>query len=142
MELQQLEYFVAIAEERNFSRGAQRMHAVQSAVSTAVAKLERELDVQLFNPPKHQTTLTPAGEALLAEACNTLNAARRARDVVTTYHGKLSGTVDVGILMSLGPLLRPRWISPPRSATSTLAIHWSQCDCARAPWARRDTSPP
>ncbi|MFD0503507.1 LysR family transcriptional regulator [Streptomyces chiangmaiensis] len=59
MELRQLEYFVAVAEERSFSRGAERAHVVQSAVSTAIAKLERELDMQLLDRAGHRITLTP-----------------------------------------------------------------------------------
>ena len=107
MELRQLEYFVAVAEELHFSRGAQRVHVVQSAVSTAVAKLERELGIELFDRSKPRISLTAAGESFLTEARATLRAARRARDSVSRYRGRLSGTVDVGILMSTGPIDLP-----------------------------------
>jgi DNA-binding transcriptional LysR family regulator len=104
MELRQLEYFVAVAEERGFSRGAERAHVVQSAVSAAVAKLERELDISLLDRTAFPVALTPAGAAFLAEARSTLAAARRARGAVEAYRGQLSGRVDLGILMSAGPL--------------------------------------
>ncbi|MEV6057543.1 LysR family transcriptional regulator [Streptomyces sp. NPDC052107] len=107
MELRQLEYFVAVAEERSFSRGAERAHVVQSAVSTAVAKLERELDMQLLDRAGHRITLTPAGAAFLTEARSTLAAARRARNSVAQYREQLGGSVDLGILMSSGPLDLP-----------------------------------
>lgn len=107
MELRQLEYFVSVAEERSFSRGAERVHVVQSAVSTAVAKLERELDIRLLDRAKHQVTLTPAGIVFLAEARAALAAARRARNSVAQYRDQLSGRVDLGILMSSGPLDLP-----------------------------------
>ncbi|MCL2535071.1 MAG: LysR family transcriptional regulator [Nocardiaceae bacterium] len=107
MELRQLEYFVAVAEEMNFSRGARRAHVVQSAVSAAVAKLEHELDVSLFERNRHHVALTPAGEALLIEARRTLDAARRARVAAVARRSQLSGTVDLGILMNFGSLDLP-----------------------------------
>ncbi|MFF1611378.1 LysR family transcriptional regulator [Amycolatopsis sp. NPDC058278] len=107
MDLRQLEYFVAVAEERSFSRGAQRAHVVQSAVSTAVSKLERELDIRLLDRTAYPIALTPAGAAFLAEARGTLAAARRARNSVAPFREQLSGSVDLGILMSSGPLDLP-----------------------------------
>jgi DNA-binding transcriptional LysR family regulator len=107
MELRQLEYYVAVAEELSFSRGALRAHVVQSAVSTAVAKLERELGIVLVDRSKPRVGLTPAGAAFLAEARATLAAARRAKDSVAGFHGQLSGNVDVGTMMSTGPIDLP-----------------------------------
>ncbi|MFB7493761.1 LysR family transcriptional regulator [Streptomyces sp. NPDC056161] len=107
MELRQLEYFVAVAEERSFSRGAERVHVVQSAVSTAVAKLERELDIQLLDRSRYRIALTPAGARFLTEARGTLAAARRAKNSVDQFREHLSGSVDLGTLMSSGPLDLP-----------------------------------
>ena len=104
MDLRQLEYLVAVAEERGFSRGAERAHVVQSAVSAAVARLERELDISLLDRTAYPVALTPAGAAFLVEARGTLAAARRARSSVEPYREQLSGRVDLGILMSAGPL--------------------------------------
>jgi DNA-binding transcriptional LysR family regulator len=60
VELRHLEYFVAVAAELNFSRAAQRIHVVQSALSASVSRLERELGVELFDRSKRQITLTAA----------------------------------------------------------------------------------
>ena len=62
MELRQLEYFLAVAGEMNFSRAAQRAHVVQSALSMSIGKLEKELGVELFDRSKQQIKITPAGE--------------------------------------------------------------------------------
>ncbi|MFD9892872.1 LysR family transcriptional regulator [Amycolatopsis sp. NPDC059027] len=107
MELRQLEYFVAVAGELSFSRAARRTHTVQSAVSAAVARLERELRVELFDRSKRQIALTPAGASLLPEAKATLEASRRARDSVSGDRGQLQGTVLLGMLMSTGPVDLP-----------------------------------
>jgi DNA-binding transcriptional LysR family regulator len=68
MELRQLEYFVAVAEEANFTRAAQRVHISQSGVSAQVRQLERELGADLIDRSTRTATLTAAGGAALAPA--------------------------------------------------------------------------
>ena len=60
MDLRQLSYFVAVAEEGRFTRAAEREHLAQPAVSAQVARLERELGEQLFHRERPAATLTPA----------------------------------------------------------------------------------
>ena len=65
MELRRLGYFVAVAEERNFTRAAERLLVAQPAVSRQVRLLERELGARLFERTPRDVLLTDAGEALL-----------------------------------------------------------------------------
>lgn len=104
MELRQLEHFVAVAAEMSFSRAATRAHVVQSALSSSVAKLERELDVQLFDRSRQQISLTAAGERFRSHALEVLNTARSAAESVQEFRGTLSGTVEFGSLIAFGPL--------------------------------------
>lgn len=104
MELRQIEHFVAVAAELSFTRGAQRAHVVQSALSTSIAKLERELGVQLFDRSRQRIRLTAAGERFGVHAHNVLRATRAAADSVGDLRGMLSGTVEFGSLISFGPL--------------------------------------
>ncbi|MGX1848829.1 LysR family transcriptional regulator [Streptomyces sp. NPDC055299] len=103
MELRQLAYFVAVAEERSFTRGAQREHVVQSAASAAVARLEAEFHTALFDRSRRALELTTAGRTLLAHARILLAEAQRARDEMGRLIGGLSGTVTVGTVLSTGP---------------------------------------
>ena len=64
MDLIQMETFLAVAEERSFSRAAARLHRTQPAVSQAIAKLEGELGEVLFERSSRDGTLTDAGEVL------------------------------------------------------------------------------
>lgn len=82
MELRQLAYFVAVAEELHFGRAAEKLHIVQSAVSQQIRRLERDLDAELFDRSPRTVRLTGAGERLLPEARAVLAAAERARSAV------------------------------------------------------------
>lgn len=95
MEIRQLAYFTAVAEELNFGRAAERLHIVQPAVSQQVRRLERELDVPLFDRSSRHVRLTPAGERLLPEARAVLAAADRVRQVAASIAAGADGTVRV-----------------------------------------------
>ncbi|WP_399893188.1 LysR family transcriptional regulator [Streptomyces sp. BBFR51] len=83
MESRPLRYFVAVAEELNFARAAERLGISPPPLSRAIRRLEAELGVALFERTTHSVTRTPAGDVLLAEARVALNAleaaGRRAR---------------------------------------------------------------
>ena len=100
MDTRQLEYFVAVAEELNFTRAAARVFAAQSTVSAGVAALERELGARLFERDAHGVTLTGVGAAALAEARAGLQSIERLRDLAAG-DGPLRGVVRVGIFTNL-----------------------------------------
>jgi DNA-binding transcriptional LysR family regulator len=108
MELRQLEYFIAVAGEMNFSRAAQRVYVVQSALSMSIGKLEKELGIELFDRSKQQIKLTPAGELFREHARQVIQTARLAKDSISDYRGALSGTVVLGCLISFGRLDVPQ----------------------------------
>ena len=109
MEFRQLEYFVAVAEERHFTKAAQRMMVSQSGLSASVRALERELGAALFTRTTRSVELTGAGRALLAEATRTLAGVRAARDAVAAVQGLLRGSLSVGteqcVTVDVGALL-------------------------------------
>jgi DNA-binding transcriptional LysR family regulator len=107
VELRQLNYFVAVANEKSFTLAAKRLHVVQSAVSAAIASLERDLRVTLFERNAQRVVLTEAGNALLPEALAVLDAAQGARDAVDELGRGVRGSVRVGILAGLGLLDLP-----------------------------------
>jgi DNA-binding transcriptional LysR family regulator len=119
MELRHLATFAAVAEEGSFTRAAGRLHVVQSAVSSNVRALERELGVTLFDRSTHRVELSEAGRAFLPEARRTLAAAAAARDAVDQLRGGLRGTVRMG--MMLAP--RQAGISVPRMLAALREEH-------------------
>lgn len=104
MELRQIEHFVAVAGEMSFTRAAERAHVVQSALSTSIAKLERELGVSLFDRSRQQIKLTAAGERFRTHAYEVQRVSRAAAESVDEFRGSLMGTVEFGSLISFGPM--------------------------------------
>lgn len=98
MELRHLRYFVAVAEELNFRRAAERLRVAQPPLSTQIKALEGELGVRLFERTTRSVKLTHAGQVLLAEARLVLGAASQAEKRVRQAEQGLVGTLRIGII--------------------------------------------
>ena len=98
MELQQLRYAVAIAEEQSFTRAAERCFVVQSALSRQIKSLESELGVRLFARTSRKVEVTPAGEAFVKQARLCLQAAERAKASAAAAHGQIRGSLTIGVI--------------------------------------------
>jgi DNA-binding transcriptional LysR family regulator len=105
MEIRQLEYFVAVAEELHFGRAAERLHIGQPAVSQQIARLEREFAVHLFDRSTRRVRLTAAGIRLLPEARASLAVLERLRLTVVEPNAELNGPLRVGTSEGLGERL-------------------------------------
>ena len=109
MDLFQLETFLAVAEERSFSRAAARLHRTQPAVSQAVAKLEAELGEVLLDRSSRDGTLTDAGEVLRDYALKLLNLRNDAAAALTElrelHRGRLNLAANEYTCLALLPLL-------------------------------------
>lgn len=96
MELRQLEYFVAVVDEANFTRAAHRVRVAQPAVSAQIARLEREVGQKLLDRTRREVRLTAAGEAMLPYARSALTAVADARAAVDELTALVRGAVTVG----------------------------------------------
>ncbi|MFJ2990590.1 LysR substrate-binding domain-containing protein [Collimonas sp. NPDC087041] len=111
IELRQLRYFVAVAEERHFGRAALRLHMTQPPLSQAIQALEANLGTPLFARTKRSVALTPAGLALLPEAQRLLQQAGALPDLVRRAASGESGLLTLSFVSTadysiLPPLLR------------------------------------
>ena len=107
MELRQLSHFLAVAEERHFTRAAARVHLTQSSLSSSVRALERELGSELFVRSTRKVELTEAGRALLPAARRTVAAAEDGRDAVAAVRGLVRGHLAIGAIQTLGQVNLP-----------------------------------
>ena len=100
MEMRQLRYFVALAEELNFGRAANRLHISQPPLTRQIQQLEEELGVRLFLRTPKGVELTTAGTLLLEDAANILALMQRAQERTQLAGSGHLGRIDVGIFGS------------------------------------------
>jgi DNA-binding transcriptional LysR family regulator len=97
MDLRQIEYTIAVAEELNFTRAASRCHVVQSALSHQIGRLEHELGLKLFERTSRSVRLTPAGETFVRYGRRVLAAADETRAAMAELSGVVTGQLRIGL---------------------------------------------
>src|SRR5437763_2381500 len=111
MELRQLRYLVALADERSFTRAAQRELVAQPALSQQIRRLEDELGLPLVDRTTRRVALTAAGELLTERARRVLGEVDAARAELGELAGIRSGRVTIGAMQTLGPFDLPRLLA-------------------------------
>lgn len=101
MDLRQIEYFVCLFEDGNVTRAARRLNVVQPALSMQIAKLEAEFGQKLFERTSQGMMPTTAGRAMYGLFLPVLRELANARQQMTSFDGKVSGRVSVGLLTSV-----------------------------------------
>lgn len=121
-ELRQLRAFVAVAEERNFTRAAARLHLAQQAVSKSVRQLERELGVELLQRTTREVRLTPAGAELLRSGREALAAADAAFGRAREVGAALAGRVRIGATPAVGAAVLGEVVAVLRDGAPELSV--------------------
>ena len=103
MELHQLEYLVAVADEGSFTKAAARMHVAQPGVSAQIRRLESELGHELLDRSARAVRTTRAGQEILPLARAALSAVSEIRMIASELSGVLRGHVAVGMMTSCPP---------------------------------------
>jgi LysR family hydrogen peroxide-inducible transcriptional activator len=107
MTLNELRYLVAVAQERNFGRAAQKCFVSQPALSVAVQKLEDELGAQVFERGKNEVTVTPVGARIVEQAQRVLEESSRIREIAQAGRNQLFGPLKLGVIYTIAPYLLP-----------------------------------
>ncbi|HEX4942939.1 MAG TPA: LysR substrate-binding domain-containing protein, partial [Usitatibacteraceae bacterium] len=110
MTLTELRYVVALAQERHFGRAAQKCFVTQPTLSLALAKLEDELDVRLFERNKSEVLVTPVGAEIVEQARRVLDEAGKIQSLAKGSQDQLSGALRLGVIPTIGPYLLPELV--------------------------------
>lgn len=122
MELRHLRYFIAVAEERSFSRAAERLVIAQPPLSQQIRRLEVDLGFPLFQRTSKGVRLTPAGEAFLPAARNVLQATDDARKCAEAAHLGVAGRLSVAYMNSAPYGVLPRLLKAMRDQHGGIRI--------------------
>jgi LysR family transcriptional regulator, hydrogen peroxide-inducible genes activator len=107
MEIHQLRYFVAVADEGSFSRAAAKVRVSQPSLSQQIQKLEAEVGQPLFDRLPRSVVLTEAGVCFIDYARQILSAIGDARRCVDDFKGKVAGRLSVGAIPTIAPYVLP-----------------------------------
>jgi DNA-binding transcriptional LysR family regulator len=111
MELRQLRYFIALAEEGSFTRAAKRASVAQPALSRQIQKLEQEFGVPLVDRTTRRVTITPAGRDVISAARLALGELESLRSSLQQTKTLVQGTVTIGVTQTPGPVNVPRLLA-------------------------------
>jgi LysR family transcriptional regulator, hydrogen peroxide-inducible genes activator len=110
MSLTELKFIVAVAQERNFRRAAEKCFVTQPALSLAIKKLEEELNVVIFERSRTDVTMTEIGEKIIEQAEKVLEETARIKQLAELGKNQLKGILKLGMIHSVGPYLLPEII--------------------------------
>jgi LysR family hydrogen peroxide-inducible transcriptional activator len=110
MTLTELRYVVALAQERHFGRAAQKCFVTQPTLSLALAKLEDELGVRLFERNKNEVLVTTTGADIVEQARRVLDEVGKIQSLAKGSKDQLSGALRLGVIPTIGPYLLPELV--------------------------------
>jgi LysR family hydrogen peroxide-inducible transcriptional activator len=112
MNLQEIRYLVAVAEQRHFGRAAEACNVSQPTLSSQIRKLEDELGVTLLERTNKRVNLTPVGGQILLHAQRILEEAASMQSVARGARDPLVGPLKLGVIPTLAPYLMPMILKP------------------------------
>ena len=126
MDIQQLRYMVALAQELHFQRAAQKTHVAQPSLSQAIKKLESELGVPLFERSPRKVRLTAEGEKFLSVSLTVLGHLQKVTEEFREMSQEVRGTLRVGVIPTICPYLMPRVITQLKKTAPHLTLELSE----------------
>ena len=121
--IKQLKYLCAVAEHRHFSKAAAACHVTQSTLSAAIAELESQLGVKVFERNKKTVLITSLGEKLLAQARIVLGDVEDFVGIARAHEAPLVGDLRLGVIPTIGPFLLPAILSDLRKIFDRLKLY-------------------
>ena len=108
MNIQQLEYIIAVDRYKSFSKAADACFITQATLSTMVKKLEEELDIIIFDRKKVPVVTTDSGREIIAQAIKATEFTQRIKEMAAHLSDKIEGEVNIGVIPTISGNLLPR----------------------------------
>jgi LysR family transcriptional regulator, hydrogen peroxide-inducible genes activator len=126
MNIQQLEYIVAVDNHRHFVQAAEHCNVTQPTLSMMIRKLEDELGVKIFDRTKQPIVPTSIGRQVIDQAKTVLRESGRLNEIAKHFNGDLSGELRIGIIPTIAPYLLPYVVQPFIKAYPDIRLHISE----------------
>lgn len=126
MNLQQLEYVVAVDTHRHFVTAAEKCFVTQATLSMMIKKLEDELCIKIFDRSKQPVVPTETGKLVIAQAKQVLQDAARIKEIVAEEKGLVRGELKIGIIPTLAPYIIPVFINSFMKKYPDVKLHISE----------------
>jgi LysR family hydrogen peroxide-inducible transcriptional activator len=110
MNIQQLEYIIAVDNERHFVKASEKCFVTQATLSMMIHKLEDELNVKIFDRSKQPVVPTQIGEKIIAQARRIISETKAIKEIIKAEKKEISGELKLGIIPTIAPYLLPLFI--------------------------------
>ena len=111
MNIQQLEYIIAVDNSRHFVKALEKCFVTQATLSMMIKKLEDELNIKIFDRSRQPVVPTEIGKKIIAQAKIILQESNRLQEIVKEEQGELNGELRIGIIPTLAPYLLPLFMN-------------------------------
>ena len=111
MNIQQIDYIIAVGELRNFGQAASKCFITQSTLSTMIARFEEEIGISIFDRKTKPVTVTKEGVQIIQQLKVIAKELEHLQEVVQTLKGEMSGTLKIGVIPTVAPYLLPLFLN-------------------------------
>ena len=111
MNIQQIEYVIAVSELKNFGKAAAKCFITQSTLSTMISRFEEEIGINIFDRKTKPVSITQEGAAVICQLKAISREIRTLGEVVQTLKGELSGELKIGIIPTVAPFVLPKFLN-------------------------------
>ncbi len=126
MNIQQLEYIIAVDNHRHFVQAAEHCNVTQPTLSMMIRKLEEELGIKIFDRTKQPIVPTAIGRQIIDQAKAILHETGKMQELARNFNGDLSGELRIGIIPTIAPYLLPHFVQPFIETYPEIRLHVSE----------------
>ena len=110
MNIQQIQYVLAVAELKNFGKAAEKCFITQSTLSTMIVRFEEEIGITIFDRKTKPATITKEGQAIIQQLKVIATEINNLNEITESLKGEVSGGLKIGVIPTIAPYILPRFL--------------------------------